>query len=73
MEEIKINEKKVIYKAPEGKVFVHKQNGENLFGEVVMVDFETSEHRIEDFQLEDDEKYLKKIKELKNIIPEEEK
>ena len=73
MTEIKVGENVTMYQAPKGKVFVHKQKGENLFGEVVMVDFETSEHRIEDFQLEDDEKYLKKIKELKNIVPEEEK
>jgi len=51
MTEIKVSENVTMYQAPEGKVFVHKQKGEDLFGEVVIVDFETSKHRIEDFNV----------------------
>ena len=51
MEEIKLNEIVTMYKAPKGEIFIHKEKGVNLFGEVVIVNLEVSEHRIEDFKL----------------------
>jgi len=51
MEEIKVSESVTLYKASEGDIFIHKEKGIELFGEVVVVDFTSSEHRIEDFEI----------------------
>ena len=60
-----------IYEAPEGKIYVNKKR-EELFAKVVYIK-EDDEYTIDDFELKDEEKYLKIIKEFINNIPEEEK
>jgi hypothetical protein len=60
-----------IYEALEGKIYVNKKR-EELFAKVVYIK-EDDEYTIDDFELKDEEKYLKIIKEFINKIPEEEK
>jgi hypothetical protein len=60
-----------IYEAPKGKIYVNKKK-EELFAKVVYIK-EDDEYTIDDFELKDEEKYLKIIKKFINKIPEEEK
>jgi len=60
-----------IYEAPQNKIYVNKKR-ESLFAKVVYIK-EDDDYTIDDFELKDEEKYLKIIKEFINNIPEEEK
>ena len=59
------------YVAPKLHLYFHKDNL-NLYGKAVVIR-EEDNYTIDDFILLNKEQYLERLKENKNIIPEEEK
>lgn len=59
------------YVAPKLHLYFHKDNL-NLYGKTVVIR-EEDNYTIDDFILLNKEQYLERLKENKNIIPEEEK
>ena len=71
MKEHKIENGYTIYEAPEGKTFIHKERGVEVFGKAVVVHEEQKEYLIDDFKLVTDAKFKKLMEERKELVSNE--